>query len=208
MSTELIVGFLIMTTISSFMPGPSVLFVVSQSVWRGPRAGMAAGAGIQLANIGYFALTGLGLASVIAASSTVFTVLKWVGAAYLAWLGLMAIIASFREHGSLSPIAARPAANGFRDGFIVAASNPKALLYFIALLPQFISPHEPVLVQALVLGAIACSIDFAADACYSFSGAALARGMGRPGVRKWFERGIGGVFLSLAATTALYRRLA
>jgi homoserine/homoserine lactone efflux protein len=208
MSTELLVGFLVMTTVSSFVPGPSVLFVVSQSIWRGPRGGLAAGAGIQVANMLYFLLTGLGLASVIAMSGTVFTVLKWVGAAYLAWLGVTAIIASFRPHEEQSAFAGKPAANGFRDGFIVAASNPKSLLYFIALLPQFIRPDEPVLMQAMVLGVIACAIDFAADACYAFAGSALARSIGRPGVRKWFERGIGGLFLSLAATTALYRRVA
>lgn len=208
MQTEVPFGFLVMTTVTSFIPGPSLLFVVSQSIWRGPKAGLAAGAGIQAGNMVYFLLTGLGLASLIATSSTVFTALKWLGAAYLAWLGVMAIAGSFREHGSLSSVAARPAANGFRDGFVVAASNPKSLLYFIALLPQFIDPVQPVLQQAMILGVIACAIDFAADACYAFAGGMLARGMGRSGIRKWFERGVGGLFLGLAATTALYRRVA
>lgn len=208
MSVELLTGYLLMTTAVSFIPGPSVLFVTSQSIWRGWRAGLAAGLGIQTGNAIYYILTGLGLASLIAASGTVFTVLKWAGAGYLAWLGVMAIIGSFRETGTVSPVAAKPAANGFRDGFLVAASNPKSLLYFIALLPQFMDPTQPILRQALILGVIGCGIDFIADACYAFAGAALARGMSRPAIRRWFERGVGGVFLSLAAMTALYRRAA
>lgn len=202
------VAFLIVTTLSSFIPGPAVIFVMSQAAWRGPRAGVSAALGIQLANAVYFALSGLGLASVIAASGTAFMIIKWVGAAYLLWLGLVAIRQSFRKDVAAAGPIAKGSANGFRDGLLVAFGNPKGILYFVALLPQFIDPKQPVLQQTLVLGVFACAIDFVAHLAYAFAGGALSRALNRPTVRRWFERGIGGIFIGLSAVAALYRRAA
>jgi homoserine/homoserine lactone efflux protein len=201
-------AFLLVTTLSSFVPGPSVIFVMSQAAWRGPRAGMMAGAGIQTSNTVYFALSGLGLASVIAASGAAFMAIKWIGAAYLLWLGVMAIRHSFRRDMAPAMATGAASARGYRDGFLVGFGNPKTILYFVALLPQFIDPSRPILTQTLVLGVIACAIDFSADVAYAFAGGALSRTLNRPSIRRWFERGIGGVFIALSALAAVYRRAA
>ncbi len=201
-------AFLIVTTLSSFLPGPAVIFVMSQAAWRGPRAGAMAGLGIQTANAVYFVLSGLGLAGVIAASGTAFMVIKWLGAAYLLWLGILAFRQSFRKDIAATLSIGKKSFSGYRDGMLVAFGNPKSILYFVALLPQFIDPARPILQQTLVLGAIAIVIDFIADLAYAIAGGALARTLNRPSIRRWFERGIGGVFVGLSAATALYRRAA
>jgi threonine/homoserine/homoserine lactone efflux protein len=201
-------AFLLVTTLSSFIPGPAVIFVMSQAAWRGARAGAMAGLGIQTSNAVYFLLSGLGLAGVIAASGTAFMVIKWLGAAYLLWLGVVAIRQSFRKDIAATLPVGKQSLNGYRDGMLVGFGNPKSILYFVALLPQFIDPSGPVMQQTVVLGAIAICIDFAADLAYAFAGGALSRTLNRPSIRRWFERGIGGIFVALSATAALYRRAA
>jgi homoserine/homoserine lactone efflux protein len=201
-------AFLLVTTLSSFLPGPSVIFVMSQAAWRGPRAGALAGLGIQTSNAIYFVLSGLGLAGVIAASGAAFMIIKWLGAAYLLWLGILAIRQSFRKDMAATLTVGKQSLSGYRDGMLVGFGNPKTILYFVALLPQFIDPTGPILQQTLVLGAIAICIDFIADIAYALAGGALSRTLNRPSIRRWFERGIGGVFVGLSAATALYRRAA
>ncbi len=192
----------------SILPGPAVIFVMSQAAWRGPRAGILAGLGIQTANVTYFTLSGLGLASLIAASGAAFTVTKLLGAAYLAWLGVAAFIQSFRKDAADLAPAVRRSLHGYRDGLFVGLGNPKSILYFVALLPQFLDPARPLPGQILLLGVIATGIDFVTDVVYAFAGGALSRMLNRPTVRRWTERGIGSLFVCLSAVTALYRRIA
>ncbi|MBI1359443.1 MAG: hypothetical protein GC155_04070 [Alphaproteobacteria bacterium] len=208
MSPEKLTAFLMLTTLVSIVPGPAVIFVMSQAAWRGPRAGIAAGLGIQTANVAYFTLSGFGLAGLIAASGAAFTVIKLFGAAYLAWLGVTAFIQSFRKDASFAPPAMRRSLHGYRDALFVGLGNPKSILYFVALLPQFLDPSSPLPQQILVLGVIATGIDFATDVVYAFAGGALSRALNQPAVRRWTERGIGSLFMGLSAVTALYRRVA
>ena len=208
MGQENFTAFVTLTTLVSFLPGPAVIFVMSQAAWRGPKAGVGAGLGIETANAIYFALSGLGLASLIAASGAAFTVIKLGGAAYLGWLGITTLIHSFRRQGVKDGPADKASRSGFRDGLLVALGNPKSILYFVALLPQFLDPYQPLWRQIAVLGVIAIGIDFAADVVYAFLGGAVSRMLNRPKVNRWFERGIGSLFMGLSAMTALYRRVA
>ena len=209
MAPEKLIAFVLMTTFMSFLPGPSVLFVTAQGAWRGARAGLMAVAGVQTAVFSYFTLTALGLTSLVTTSVAAFLVLKWLGVAYLVYLGATALIGSFQTHPeNLSVLDSPPAAKGrsYRDGAIVGFGNPKAILYFVALLPQFIDTTQPMGPQVLVLGAVAMSIDIVAQSAYALAGSALSRAVSRPSVRKWVDRGVGGAFLSLAGLAALYRR--
>lgn len=202
-------AFLLLTTLVSFVPGPSVIFVTSQAAWRGARAGIAAGFGIQSANALYFVLSGLGLASLIAASGAAFVTIKLIGAGYLAWLGITAFVQSFKKSaGPQAAPVARMGGNAYRDGILVALGNPKSILYFVALLPQFLDPAKPLWPQIILMGLAACSIDFLADIAYAFLGGALSRMLNRPRIKRWYERGIGSMFMGLSALTALYRRAA
>jgi threonine/homoserine/homoserine lactone efflux protein len=186
-------------------PGPAVVFVTSQSAWRGRRAGLAAALGIETSNLAFWMLTLLGLAAVATASHTVFLALKWAGAAYLAWLGVQAIRGSFKAEPE---VAAPPPAAGaaWRDGFVVGMSNPKALMFFVALAPQFIDPSRAAAPQIAVMAATGMLVDFSINSGYALAAGTLRRALSGTGVKRWFDRAVGGLFLSLAAVAALYRR--
>jgi threonine/homoserine/homoserine lactone efflux protein len=187
-------------------PGPNVLFVMTQSAWRGPQAGLFAAAGVESANLVYVLCSAAGLASLIAASGTMFEVIKWAGAAYLLWLGFKAIRSSFRQDASPSLALGEASARAYRDGLMVGAGNPKTILFFLALFPQFIDPARTIWLQSLVLGALAVFIDFLIQLLYIAIGGALSRALSRGTVKRWFERGIGGAFLGLATAAALAHR--
>lgn len=192
----------------SVAPGPNVLFVMTQSAWRGPRAGMFAAAGIETANSLYVLFSAIGLAGLIAASGAAFEIIKWVGAAYLAWLGFQAIRSSFstREASPLAP--GQASAKAFRDGMMVGLGNPKTILFFLALFPQFITTAKPVWSQSLFLGALAIGIDLVVQALYALAGGMLSKALSRKAVKRWFARGIGSAFMALAVIAAMVRRTA
>jgi homoserine/homoserine lactone efflux protein len=160
--------------------------------------------GINAGNLVYYALSALGLLAVIAASGAAFAVLKWAGAAYLAWLGASAIYASFRT-AETNPQAA-PGAASFRDGLVVQLANPKALLYFLALLPQFIDPARPVAAQTAVLALIGCTVEMLVLGGYAAFAHLVRQRLAGEGVRRWVQRGTGAAFLGLAAFAAAWRR--
>lgn len=189
-------------------PGPAVLFITSQSAWRGRAAGVRAALGIETANVAFWILTALGLAAAIAASQTVFSILKWAGAGYLAWLGIRAIAGSFKREIAEASAPKPAAGRAYRDGLIVGLSNPKAMLFFVALLPQFVTPSANALPQILTLAITSIIVDFSSNAAYALAAGSLRRLLARGNIKRWFDRGIGGVFLSLAAVAALYRRAA
>lgn len=158
-------------------PGPAVLFVVSQGLRCGSADALWSVAGILAANALYFAISGTGVGAMLAASGRLFTMVKWAGAGYLLYLGAMAL---FRPP---SPPAARGttdvAGSGrrthFFSGLAVQLSNPKALLFFVAILPQFIDRGRPIVLQILILGITSMVLEFMALAAYS---AAAARAAG------------------------------
>ena len=142
MPTETFVAFLAMTTFMSFVPGPSVLFVATQGAWRGRAAGLSAVAGVQLGVLTYFLLTAFGLTRIIAASGTAFMIVKWVGAAYLLWLGVTAIVGTLRRQAQPPP-QLRPSAYGFRDGLVVALfDNGQSRPVYRIPLARFASPEN------------------------------------------------------------------
>jgi homoserine/homoserine lactone efflux protein len=205
-SAPTLLGYIALVVAIALAPGPNVLFVMTQSAWRGPQAGLAAAGGIETANSFYVLCSAVGLAGLIAASGAAFEVIKWAGAAYLAWLGFQAIRSSFSTSAPpvLEPGAA--SAKAFRDGMMVGLGNPKTILFFLALFPQFIDPARPVWLQSLVLGAIGIAIDFGVQVLYALAGGLLSKALSRNAVKRWFERGIGGAFIALSAVAAMARR--
>lgn len=190
----------------SVAPGPNVLFVMTQSAWRGRRAGFFAAAGIETANSLYVLCSAIGLAGLIAASGAAFEIIKWAGAAYLAWLGFQAIRHSF-DAGDPAPLSTGDASvKAYRDGLVIGLGNPKTILFFLALFPQFIDPAKPVWTQSLVLGFLGIGIDLIVQVLYATTGGLLSNALSRKAVKRWFERCIGGAFLGLAVAAALVRR--
>lgn len=190
-------AFAVVTGLVSLMPGPQMVFVMTQAAWRGPRAGAAALAGLQLGNATWFLMAGLGLGALAAAAPGAFTLLTAAGALYLAWLGFQAWRHAGAEPGEQAP--RRATRHALRDSLAVALSNPKSLVYVLALLPQFVDPKLAVAPQLALLAAIAIALDLSVGLIYVAAGGGLSAAMARPAVRLWFERAIGTIFLVLAA---------
>src|SRR5688572_2085507 len=194
-------AFATVTALVSLVPGPQMVFVMTQAAWRGPRAGAAALAGLQLGNATWFVLAGLGLGTLALAWPGAFTGLTAAGALYLAWLGAQA----WRHAGGVRPsetpsqAPVRATRHALRDSLAVALSNPKSLVYVLALLPQFVDPRQPVAPQLALLAAIAIAFDLSIGLIYVAAGGGLSTAMNRPAVRLWLERGVGTIFLVLAA---------
>jgi threonine/homoserine/homoserine lactone efflux protein len=207
-------AFLILTALVSLAPGPNTMFIMSQAGLRGHRAGILAGLGIETANVVYFALVALGLSTVVAANAMAFDIIKYVGAAYLLVIGVWAFYRSFdKSHErpnapSAMPPPSRVGRTAYGAGLLIALGNPKTIIWFLALLPQFIDPARHVLWQTVTICVVGTVVDLLAQAVYVFAGGALGALLQRPRVRRWFERGLGTVFVGLAALAAFYKRAA
>jgi homoserine/homoserine lactone efflux protein len=211
MAFETWLAFFIVEMVLCFIPGPAVLFVVSQAAWRGPRSGFAAAGGIAIGNLIYYVLSALGLVALIAASHAVFLALKWIGAAYLVWLGVTAIVDSFRKKPAKAQDepAPRPhAIDSLRDAVIVQLANPKAMLFFAALLPQFIDPNGNAPLQFAILGLTTTVTELIVLSGYTLLASAGRKVAANAVAERWMKRGVGGIFLALGAAAALYRRAA
>ena len=149
--------FLVMETALSLSPGPAVFYVVSQGARGALRRTVPAAAGILTANAIYFALSASSLGAIVASSAQFFSIVKWVGAAYLIYLGIKAL-RSANSSQSVALVGRPEHDNTALRGVYLGAltlqfANPKALLFFLALLPQFIDPAQPVAPQMLILAA-------------------------------------------------------
>jgi threonine/homoserine/homoserine lactone efflux protein len=184
----------------SVSPGPAVLFVVASALSQSAARAVWAILGILSANTLYFVLSGSGLGSVLASSAVAFTAVKILGALYLVYLGALALF------GRPSPISlARPGVTPdqrwrlARSGLLLQLGNPKSLLFFLAILPQFIDPAAPVLGQMLWLGAGSILPEFVILLIYAAL-AGRAHGLAaQPRFARWTERFAGGLMLGIAA---------
>jgi homoserine/homoserine lactone efflux protein len=188
-------------TVLSLTPGPAVLLVVTLGMARGARAGLRASLGILTANALYFALSATGVGTLLLASWQLFFAVKWIGAAYLVWMGWRML---FGRRGPAHRTAL-PAGAGFRHGFLVNGSNPKLLVYFMAILPQFIDPSAPVGLQVLVLGLTSMTIEGIVLAVYALLAARSRRYLHTPRALGWVERAGGGLLIAAAARVAALR---
>lgn len=207
MSWDTYLIFLVTTAVVCLTPGPAALLVVAQGISNGFRRSYWAIAGIALANSIYFALSATGIAALIVASGTLFNVIKWVGVAYLFYLG----IAAMRSKSSALTVTgdARQAIGGkraFWQAVVVELSNPKALLYFVALLPQFINPAEPLGMQMLIFGITCVGLDIVAYSLYGWLGSKTQRFTTNARFVKTSNRASGGLLIAAGAMMATVKR--
>ena len=200
MNDELFTAFLLITLVLVIVPGPIVTLVISTGATRGARAGLITVAGSTTGNALLITGIALGLSIVIQYAAEIFEWLRWIGAAYLIWLGIQA----WRHAGAPAAMQEPRGHVYFRRGFLVAISNPKTIAFFTAFLPQFVDPHLPAGHQLLVMCSVAITMAGLTDA-----GWAIVAGAGRSyflqrANAKWLGRvsGLallgGGIWLSLA----------
>lgn len=201
--------FVISGLLLNFAPGPDSILIMTRSATQGWRAGCAAALGIGAGTCVHVLAAALGLSALLASSAMAFTVVKWIGAAYLVYVGLTMLLARRRPDEASAAdapkTAALPLRKIFAQGFLTNVLNPKVALFFLAFVPQFISPDAPHKALAfLVLGAI-----------FNFNGmlwcnflavftALASRRLNLGGaVSRWLNRGIGALFLSFGVKLAL-----
>jgi threonine/homoserine/homoserine lactone efflux protein len=201
--------FAIVALIGIATPGPTVLLALNNGSRFGVRSSVPGMLGAVLSDFVLIAAVAIGLGALLAASEFWFSVVKWVGVAYLAFLGIRLL----RSNGALrfdddQGIVSRPSARAiFSRSFLVAVTNPKGYLFFSAFLPQFIVPAEPPLPQYAALALTFVTIDFVVMFAYAAAGAQAIRFFRANGAL-WLDRACGGALLMLAGSLAFYRRQA
>jgi homoserine/homoserine lactone efflux protein len=161
MTLKILLIFAVTELLLSMTPGPAVLLVVSQGMRFGFASSIRGTLGILTGNAIYFALSAVGLGALLIASATLFEAIRWVGVAYLIYVGLRMLISKGEaQAGVNSPVAHRRSLRLFSQGLLTQLSNPKAIAFFTALLPQFVSPGDHVFRQFLVLGITSISVEF------------------------------------------------
>ena len=195
-------------TLLCLRPGPACLLVISLALRRGEGAALFAALGVLAANAVYFAISATGLVAVHSLSAEIFAAIKWSGALYLIWIGAKTIVRSFRKTtpaGALLPEAAASTRRAFWQGFVAQGANPTLLVYFTAILPQFIDAAHPLPGQVAILAASSFAIELAVMSVY----AALAARAGRhavPRFQRVADRVGGGLLVAAGAGLASLRR--
>jgi threonine/homoserine/homoserine lactone efflux protein len=186
------------------IPGPSVLYILTHSAAQGRRAGLASVGGIELASLTHTLAATLGLSALLLTSALAFSVVKYLGAAYLIYLGVRTLLARHESSQTAVP-APRSFSRLFAQGFLVQLLNPKSALFFYAFLPQFVDPARGAVTrQILVFGVLFVLLASCTDSLYALLGSTVGKFLTR-NVR--FRKGqryvTGGMYIVLGVTAAV-----
>lgn len=212
--------FVTATFLISAAPGPNMLLIMNQSVRFGLRASIYSMAGCMTALMIMFTLSALGLGVILQQSPAVFDALRWMGALYLAYLGYKVWTApvtavaidendqiDIKNNSNLgNKYLGYNAFNLYKTGFFTAGSNPKALLFAAAFLPQFIQSNLPQAPQLLILLATFSVLEILWYFIYALGGLSMAQQLRKPNILRWFNRVTGGAFIGFAGLMAVMKR--
>jgi len=207
MDVHLFLAFCVAATILILMPGPVVTLVVANSLSHGSRTGLATVVGTSVGNALLVAAAAVGLVTVFSLLSEVFAIVRWIGAAYLIWLGVKA----WRAHGAEMAEARAPATPRslhavFLQGFVIAITNPKTIVFYIAFLPQFVDPHLPAGPQLLGMGGAMVTIAAISDSTYALLAGRVRGWFTAPGRRRLQSRITGTLLIGTGCGLLLARR--
>ena len=203
MSLHALLAFALVAVLVSLVPGPAVIAVVSTALRGGFRASLAANAGVLVGDAVFVAAAALGLGAVLVASHALFAAVKWLGIAYLAFLGVRALLDRGSGFALDGGTGARRGA--FRLGLTTQLANPKVILFFGALLPQFVDPAHPAAPQFALLGATFIASDLLVFTGYGALAHGARRVLRSPRAARVTSRITGAVMLGAAARLAAER---
>jgi homoserine/homoserine lactone efflux protein len=207
MTWQVWTAFFVIETALCLTPGPAVLLVLSQALTRGSLKAIWSIGGIIAANTVYFILSATGIGAILMASYDLFFAIKWLGAAYLVWLGVSAFLGRSKtlsiRAGDGAPVAA---SRLFLNGFILQMSNPKALVFFTALMPQFLNPHAALAPQVAILAATSMVIEFAVQILYALLAGRAAHLAAQPRFARITDRVAGTLLIGAGIGMAAIRR--
>ncbi|HVE52340.1 MAG TPA: LysE family translocator [Ramlibacter sp.] len=207
MTASTLLVFSLVALVAIATPGPTVLLALANGSRWGVRRSVPGMLGAVASDFVLVGAVAVGLGALLAASEFWFTVLKYAGALYLAWLGVMLL----RSKGGIQvpregePAQAPSGRSIFMKSFLVAITNPKGYLFCSALLPQFIDPQAAQAPQYVAIAIVFAGLDFLVMFAYAVTGARAMRLFSASAV-KWFDRACGGTLLALAGSLVLYRR--
>ena len=204
LNLHLFLAYCLAVAILLLMPGPVVTLVVANSLSHGSRSGLATVAGASIGNAILLGATAIGLVAFFALLSEIFEVVRWIGAAYLLWLGIKA----WRDHGGqgAAVVPAKQSHTVFLQGFLIAITNPKAIIFYIAFLPQFVDSSLPAGPQLMVMIGTMILMALCTDGAYALL-AGRARGwFTAPGRRRLQALVTGTLLIGVGCGLLLARR--
>ena len=185
------------------IPGPSVLYIVTRSIEQGRTAGLVSVLGIHAGTLFHVAAAAFGISAILVQSATLYTAVKWAGAAYLIFLGIRRI-ATRAVRADDVHVERKPLKKLFLDGVVVNTLNPKTALFFLAFLPQFVDRDHNVTAQVLFFGALFIALGMLSDGTYALVASHLGTWLRTSRVFGAVERYVaGGIFVTLGVTAAL-----
>jgi threonine/homoserine/homoserine lactone efflux protein len=190
------------------IPGPTIVLVISYALGHGRRVAGATVAGVALGDFTAMTASMLGLGALLAASATIFTVLKWVGAAYLVWLGIKLWRAPVGDAAVAGRATESSARRIFLHAYAVTALNPKSIVFFVAFLPQFLDPALPALPQMVIFEVTFLTLATLNALGYALMASAARRTIREPSVQRVVNRVGGGFLIGAGALAAAWRRSA
>jgi homoserine/homoserine lactone efflux protein len=206
MTFELWLAFVAASFALLLIPGPTVLLVLSYALSKGRSVAVASAAGVALGDLVAMSASLAGLGALVLASATLFTALKWVGAAYLVWLGFKLIRSAPCEGLSVPAADNITASRVFGHTAAVTALNPKSIAFFIAFVPQFLSPAAPLLPQFAILIATFVTLAALNALAYALLADRLRQIIARPSIITWITRAGGAALITMGVLTATLRR--
>ncbi|GAA0474720.1 MULTISPECIES: homoserine/homoserine lactone efflux protein [Tatumella] len=198
------ITYLLTTTLLSLSPGSGAINTMSTGISHGFRGTQISIAGLQVGLATHILLVGIGLGALFSHSLIAFEILKWAGAAYLIWLGIQ----QWRTKGAIDLNAvAKATSRGrvFKRAVLVNLTNPKSIVFLAALFPQFIIPHQPQMLQYLVLGLTTISVDILVMQGYALLSTRISRWIRGPHQMQLLNRIFGSVFIAIGVVLATAR---
>lgn len=195
--TIIVLGFV-------FIPGPATLLTIARASSSGTKVGIATGGGIAAGDMVHTFMAIVGISAIIVASATLFTIMKYLGAAYLVYLGIQAILSKTPSDQTAARALPITAQKAFRQAVLTEILNPKTALFFLAFLPQFVHPENGAVAgQLAILGIIFVLLSMLSCVVFAVTAGSLGNFLRRnPTVLKWQGKVVGGIYCALGVRLA------